>query len=84
MKYDLYDTINYIYFDKYEYNNVKYMKQRIVMRIYNRLRMSGRTLSDIWNQVNLYFHYMNNPVQDVLKKVESDPYSHMTTNYRGD
>ena len=83
MKYDLYDTINHKYF-KYEYQDVKYLKQRIVMQIYHDLKISGRTLKDIWQQVNIYFHNMFTPKHTVEKKIEFNPYSHMTTNYRGD
>lgn len=73
MKHDLHDAINHRYFALDDKGINTYMKQRIVMQVYHNLKHLGRTLKDVWAQVNLYFEALNG-VYHTCKYVNIDPY----------
>lgn len=49
-----YDQINNIFFNA-EKEDQKYIKQKLVMRLYHSLKALGLTLQDAWNAVKDYF-----------------------------
>lgn len=66
------DNINHLYFEN-EFTNKKYLKQYIVMKVYNKRLLGWKqasssiigfdekkpTLSEVWNEVNAYFQSLD-------------------------
>lgn len=75
MQQTIQELVNWHYFEL-EYSEKGYLKQCIVMRVYNTLKKvnKGLKLNEVWKEVVRYYHNMNTPKQTCNEKFVFNPY----------